>query len=87
MGWVWYVVALGLPVALVLVTGFVTSWLGAPAPDFSTIVGSDVLLLLAVRLVDVTDGAAGEEPGWRGFALPHLQARLPPWARPACWGS
>ena len=80
VGWVWYVVALGLPVALVLVTGFVTSWLGAPAPDFSTIAWSDVLLLLAFRLVDITDGAAGEEPGWRGFALPHLQARFSPLA-------
>ncbi len=80
VGWVWYVVALGLPVLLVVVTGFVTSALGAPAPDFSTIVWSDVLLLLAFRLVDVTDGAAGEEPGWRGFALPHLQARLSPLA-------
>jgi uncharacterized protein len=80
VGWVWYVVALGLPVLLVVVTGFVTSALGAPAPDFSTIVWSDVLLLLAFRLVDVTDGAAGEEPGWRGFAVPHLQARSSPLA-------
>ena len=80
VGWVWYVNAVGLPVLLVVVTGIVTSALGAPAPDFSTIVWSDVLLLLAFRLVDVTDGAAGEEPGWRGFAVPHLQARLSPLA-------
>lgn len=80
VGWVWYVVALGLPVVLVLVTGVVNAWFGAPAPDFSAIVWSDVLLLLAFRLIDVTDGAAGEEPGWRGFALPHLQSRLSPLA-------
>lgn len=86
VGWVWYVVALGLPVLLVVVTGYVTSWLGAPAPDFSTIVWSDVVLLLAFRLVDVTDGAAGEEPGWRGFAVPHLQARMSPLATSALLG-
>jgi uncharacterized protein len=86
VGWVWYVVALGLPVLLVLVTGFATSWLGAPAPDFSGIIWADVVLLLAFRMVDVTDGAAGEEPGWRGYALPHLQARLSPVSAAALLG-
>ena len=78
VGWIWYVVALGFPVLLVVVTGYVTSWLGAPAPRFSGIAWGQVVALLAVRLVDVTDGAAGEEPGWRGFALPHMQARWSP---------
>ncbi|SDZ07917.1 hypothetical protein SAMN05660209_04608, partial [Geodermatophilus africanus] len=38
VGWVWYAVALGLPVLLVLATGVVMSALGAPAPDLSAIV-------------------------------------------------
>lgn len=80
VSWVWYVVALGLPVLLVAVTGVITSWFGAPAPDFAAIAWLDVALVLAVRLVNVADGAAGEEPGWRGFAVPHLQARLSPLA-------
>jgi CAAX protease family protein len=80
VGWIWYAVALGFPVLLVVVTGYVNSWLGAAAPDFSRIAWTDVALLLMFRLVDVTDGAAGEEPGWRGFAVPHLQARLSPLA-------
>ncbi len=78
VGWVWYVVALGLPALMVLVTGWVTSWLGAPAPDFSAIVWADVALLLAFRLVNPTDSPLGEEPGFRGYALPHLQARMSP---------
>jgi membrane protease YdiL (CAAX protease family) len=78
VGWIWYVVAIGFPVLLVVVTGYVTAWLGAPAPRFSGIAWGQVLVLFAIRLVDVTDGAAGEEPGWRGFALPHMQARWSP---------
>jgi uncharacterized protein len=80
VGWVWYLVALGLPVLMVLVTGVVTSWLGAPAPAFSTIVWADVALVLAFRMVNPTDSALGEEPGFRGYALPHLQDRLSPLA-------
>jgi membrane protease YdiL (CAAX protease family) len=40
----------------------------------------DVLLAFLVRLVNPTDGPLGEEPGWRGFALPGMQARLSPLA-------
>jgi membrane protease YdiL (CAAX protease family) len=80
VGWVWYLVAIGLPVVMVLVTGLLTSWLGAPAPDFTAIVWADVTLLLALRMVNPTDSALGEEPGFRGYALPHLQDRLSPLA-------
>ena len=80
VGWVWYLVALGLPVVMVLVTGLLTDWLGAPPPDFSGIVWADVVLMLALRIVNPTDSALGEEPGFRGYALPHLQHRLSPLA-------
>jgi membrane protease YdiL (CAAX protease family) len=80
VGWVWYVVALGLPVLLVLTTGWVTSWLGAPAPDLSGVAWADVAVVLAFRMVNPTDAALGEEPGFRGYALPHLQNRLSPLA-------
>jgi CAAX protease family protein len=80
VGWVWYVVALGLPVLMVLATGVATWVLGAPAPDLSAVVWADVLLVLAVRMVNPTDSALGEEPGFRGYALPQLQDRLSPLA-------
>jgi hypothetical protein len=34
---------------------------------------STILMVFAVRLVNPGDGTLGEEPGWRGFALPGLQ--------------
>jgi uncharacterized protein len=86
VGWVWYVVALGLPVLLVLATGWVTDLAGAPAPDFSAVVWADVALVLAVRLVNPTDSAMGEEPGFRGYALPHLQTGLSPVAAATALG-
>jgi membrane protease YdiL (CAAX protease family) len=80
VGWVWYLVALGLPVLLVLGTGMVTSWLGAPAPDLGAIAWADVAVVLAIRMVNPADSALGEEPGFRGYALPHLQHRMDPMA-------
>jgi membrane protease YdiL (CAAX protease family) len=39
---------------------------------------STIFLVFAVRLINPGDGALGEEPGWRGFALPGLQTSLSP---------
>jgi membrane protease YdiL (CAAX protease family) len=74
--WYWYALALGVPVAVHLV---------AFALDGTTtaVAGGTVLLSFLVRVVDPTDGALGEEPGWRGFALPGMQARLSPLATTA----
>jgi uncharacterized protein len=37
-----------------------------------------VFVVFAVRLVNPADGPLGEEPGWRGFAQPRLQADRSP---------
>jgi membrane protease YdiL (CAAX protease family) len=77
--WYWYVVAIGLPLAVVLVTAVLNVALGAEVPSLVQF-GSvpTVLVVFAVRLVNPGDGALGEEPGWRGFALPGLQSTLSP---------
>jgi len=77
--WYWYVVAIGLPLAVVMLTAGLNVALGASAPSmvqFSSV--STILLVFAVRLVNPGDGPMGEEPGWRGFALPGLQSSLSP---------
>jgi uncharacterized protein len=37
-----------------------------------------LLLVFVIRLVNPADGPLGEEPGWRGYALPGLQAKRSP---------
>jgi len=53
--------------------------LGAGAPllaQFNPLSG--IIVVFALRLVSPLDVPLGEEPGWRGFALPHLQADRSP---------
>ena len=77
--WYWYVVAIGLPLGVVLVTAVLNVALGAEVPSliqFGSV--TTALMVFAVRLINPGDGALGEEPGWRGFALPGLQSTLSP---------
>ncbi len=79
VGWIWWCVALGTPLAVLALaaTANVTIW-GAPAPVLAEVSWAGLAAALAVRFVNPLDGPLGEEPGWRGYALPLLQTDRTP---------
>lgn len=78
--WVWLVVVLAAPVAVALAGLAITRALGNDVQPFlrtgswQTILGGVVTVFIATFI----SGGGNEEPGWRGFAMPHLQARYSP---------
>jgi membrane protease YdiL (CAAX protease family) len=79
VSWVWYAAAIALPVAAHAVTLLGIAATGGPAPSLlSWSPWYSLLLVAAVRLVNPLDGPLGEEPAWRGFAQPRLQATRSP---------
>lgn len=85
--WYWYAIAIGLPLA-VRFAGvlFNTTAGGAADPDWGGIAWTSVAMAFLLRLVNPMDGPVGEEPAWRGFAVPHLQAMRSPLVSAAILG-
>lgn len=74
IGFRWYAMAVGLPIATALIA--IGLWVarGNGVPEFALSLWQ-VLPILTLALIT---GATGEELGWRGTALPLLQARRSP---------
>lgn len=66
----WYAVAFLLPIAITLAAIGLSALFGKAVPVFAP-----ASQLLPIVLVALFTGATGEELGWRGTALPQLQAR------------
>jgi CAAX protease family protein len=76
LGWQWYVVVILAPAAFSAATAALYvllggSWSAAAPNAFTT---SLTMLALFLLVLTLTDGL-GEEPAWRGFALPRLLSR------------
>ena len=71
----WYAVAIGLPIALELVTVALNVAMGAHAPTWDGMRPWPTILGMTA-LYAVFSGPLGEELGWRGFALPRLLGRF-----------
>ncbi|AWC23467.1 CAAX amino terminal protease self- immunity [Aminobacter sp. MSH1] len=68
---VWYLVAIGLPVVAQLLAIWLNPLLGSAAPNWGNVPAIPEIVVM-VPLFLVFSGPLGEEPGWRGFALPAL---------------
>jgi CAAX protease family protein len=84
--WWCYAVAVGLPLAVIFGAAGINVGLGGASWSLATVAWADVAILFALRWIDPLDGPLGEEPGWRGFALPRLWAQRSPLASAAVLG-
>jgi membrane protease YdiL (CAAX protease family) len=72
----WYAIVLGVPVLLIGVQSVVLGLLGTPLDE--SLIFADLFGFIPTVIVLTLIAGLGEEPGWRGFALPRLENRYSP---------
>lgn len=71
VGWTWWLVAFGLPIAAAGLITLGILALGGPV-DISQELPSPLVLVGIFVFAMILSGGLNEEPGWRGFAQPRL---------------
>jgi membrane protease YdiL (CAAX protease family) len=72
----WWLLAVGVPVALSLIGALINLGLGAASPAPAQLANwTSIPLSFLMALLIPGFGGAWEEPGWRGYALPRLIAQ------------
>lgn len=74
VGWRWWVVAAGLPIAAAIGITLALAAVRGPV-DLGQALPSPLLFVGIFLFALVLSGGLNEEPGWRGFAQPHLNER------------
>jgi membrane protease YdiL (CAAX protease family) len=69
----WWAFALLFPILPSVVALYLFHWLGGPAVDWSVL--KPLYTVIPTMIFLIIMAGIGEEFGWRGFALPRLQAR------------
>jgi uncharacterized protein len=69
VNWIWYALALAVPLALQFATAGLNVTFGAPA----LVLSAGLPLAIGLHIVNPVNGPFSEEPSFRGYALPTLQ--------------
>lgn len=67
----WYLVAVGFPIIVQLFANWLNPSLGSAPANWAAIPAVEQIAV-TVAVFSIFSGPLGEEPGWRGFALPNL---------------
>lgn len=78
VNWIWYALALGVPLAINAATMALVMATGAPAPDGLWSAWAGVPLAIGISIVNPLNGPLSEEPSFRAYTLPILQNRHTP---------
>jgi membrane protease YdiL (CAAX protease family) len=84
--WYCYAIAIVLPLAVSFGCAWANVALGGTAWSLSSFAWGDLVMMFALRWVNPLDGPLAEEPAWRGFAQPRLQAVRSPLTSAAILG-